>query len=300
MGNGFQEEKETGGFLEINPPKGLGIYDVFHPLIILKRFRKMMSIYGTLAKPYAKEVLEALDGATFLTVSQISELLEEEEIIKMRVKELENLGLISKSPHTSAYHLTSRGKISLILSDMIEGGSLKEGIKILSPYTVKEFELLTENVTDTFLEMIYKRRIFQNIYLCSPWIQIKEQKRKLLQKVIRDSKKSLGEKMNILVIVRPPNLKTEFGKKINETLQWLERLGGDISLVKRLHTKLYIAEPGSSGGLFFAIFGSENLTGARNIELGIKIINNTSILNKLITYFFDIYNRGKPYENVHK
>ena len=259
-----------------------------------------MSIYGTLAKPYAKDVLEALDGATFLTVSQISELLEKEEKIKMRVKELENLGLISKSTHTSAYHLTSRGKISLILSDMIEGGSLKEGIKKLSPYTVKEFELLTENVTDTFLEMIFKRRIFQNIYLCSPWIQIKEQKRKLLQKVIMDSKKSLGEKMNILVIVRPPNLETEFGKKINETLQWLKKLGSDISLVKRLHTKLYIAEPGPSGGLFFAIFGSENLTGARNIELGIKILNNASILNKLITYFFDIYNRGKPYEIIHK
>ena len=257
-----------------------------------------MSIYGTLAKPYAKEVLEALDGATFLTVSQISELLEEEEIIKMRVKELENLGLISKSPHTSTYHLTSRGKICLILSEMIEGSSLKEGIKKLSPYTVKEFELLTENVTDSFLEMIYKRRVFQNIYLCSPWIQIKGRKRRFLQKVIRDSKKSLGEKMNILVIVRPPNLKTEFGRKINETLHWLEKLGSDISLVKRLHTKLYIAEPGPWGGLFFAIFGSENLTGAHNIELGIKIVDNTRILNKLITYFFDIYNRGKPYKFI--
>ena len=126
----------------------------------------MMSFLGTLVKPYAKGVLEALDGATFLTVSQISELLEDEQIVRLRVEELEKLGLISKSLYTSAYHLTSRGKISLVLSDMIEGESLKRGIKKLSPFTVKEFELLTKNGTDTFLEIIHKRRNFQNIYLC--------------------------------------------------------------------------------------------------------------------------------------
>lgn len=256
----------------------------------------MTSIFGTLVKPYAKEVLEALDGATFLTASQISELLQEELTVRLRVKELEKLGLITKSLYTSTYHLTSRGKISLVLSYMIEGESLRRGIKKLSPFTVKEFELITQDVTDTFLETIHKRRYFQNIYLCSPWIQIKEQKRDLFEKVIIDSEKSLGERPNILVILRPPNLKTEFGKNINETLKWLKKLGSDISLVEKLHTKLYIAEPGPSGGLFFAIFGSENLTGAHNIELGIKITNNSSILNKLITYFFDIYNRGKPYE----
>jgi len=258
----------------------------------------MTNTCKALARPLAKQVLATLDGATFLTVGQISELLGKEETIKMRVKELEALGLITKSTLTSAYHLTSQGKVSLILSDMIEGGSLKQGIKRLSPYIVKEFEILTENITDTFLDIVHRRRIFQSIYLCSPWIQMREEKRRLLQKVIRNSNKSLGEKMNILVIVRSPNLKTEFGKRINETLQWLEKLGGDISVVETLHTKLYIAEPGSIGGLFFAIFGSENLTGARNIELGIKIVNNTSILNRLVTYFFDIYNKGKPYKTI--
>lgn len=258
-----------------------------------------MGIYETLANRHARRVLKALDGATFLTLEQLSEILgSEEEIIKTRIRELENLGLVSKSLFTSTYHLTSRGKTSLILIEMIEGGSLKKGIKKLSPYTVKEFELLTENVTDTFLEMIYKRRFFQNIYLCSPWIQIKGRKRRLLQKMVRDSKKSLGEKINILVIVRPPDLNTAFGKKINDTLQWLEKLESDISLVKGLHTKLYIAEPGPWGGRFFAIFGSENLTGTRNIELGIKIVNNSYILNKLVSYFFDIYNRGEPYKAI--
>jgi hypothetical protein len=259
----------------------------------------MTNIYRALAKPYTKQILEALDGATFLTLDQISELLEKkEELIEARIEELRGLGLVSETSYTHAYHLTSQGKICLILIEMIEGGSLKVGIKKLAHYTVKEFELLTENITDTFFDIIYKQRIFQNIYLCSPWIRITREKRQIFQKVISDSKRSLGEKMNILVVVRPPNLKTEFGRKINETLQWLEKLGSDISLVDRLHTKLYIAEPGPNGGLFFAIFGSENLTGARNIELGMKIVNSPRILSKLITYFFDIYNLGKPYKII--
>lgn len=257
----------------------------------------MLNIYKTLAKRHTKQILQMLDKQTFLKITQIAKVLEKkQEVIKMRVKALETLGLISKSVHTSAYHLTPRGKICLILCEMMEGGSLEEGIKKLSPYTRKEFELLTENVADSFLSMILKGRIFQNIYICSPWIQIGAKKRGLLQKVIKDSEKSLGEKVSILIITRPPDLRTKFGRKIDESLQWLEKLGSDISLVEKLHTKLYIAEPGPYGGPFFAVFGSENLTGARNIELGIKVVNNPNILNKLVSYFFDIFSRGRPYK----
>lgn len=259
----------------------------------------MPNIHRALAKPYAKQILEALDNQPFLNISQISELLDREpEVIKEQVERFEILGLVFKSTHTSAYHLTSQGKLCLILSEMIEGGSLEEGIRKLSPYVAKEFELLTENVTDSFLSMIQKGRIFQNIYLCSPWIQINSKERGLLQKVIKDSKKSIGEKVSILVITRPPDMETKFGRKIDESLRWLGKLGSDISLVRRLHTKLYIAEPGPHGGPFFAVFGSENLTGARNIELGIKVVNNPNILNKLISYFFDIFSIGKPYQKI--
>lgn len=258
-----------------------------------------MNAYRTLAKPFAREILALLDEVAFLRIDQISELLgKQEETVRTRVEELANLGLISRSSFTATYHLTSRGKTSLILSEMIERESLKEGLRKLSPFITKEFELLTENVADSFLETIHKARVFQNIYVCSPWISLDGRKRRLFQKVIMDSKKSLGEMINILVIVRPPDLNTKFGRKINDTLQWLEKLESDISLVERLHTKLYIAEPGPSGGLFFAIFGSENLTGARNIELGIKIVNNPRVLNNLIAYFFDIFNRGKPYKYI--
>jgi len=259
----------------------------------------VLNIYRVLAKPDARRLLEALDREPFLGLTQIIELLkEEQEIVETQVEELGTLGLISRSMHASTYHLTSRGKICLILCEMIEGGSLQEGIGKLSPYVPKEFELLTENVTDSFLSMIHRGRIFQNIYLCSPWIQIMGRKRELLKKVIGDSKRSLAQRANILIISRPPDLKTKFGRKINESLRWLEKLGSDISLVKRLHTKLYIAEPGPHGGPFFAIFGSENLTGAHNIELGVSVLNNPSILNKLIAYFFDIFNTGRLYKKV--
>jgi hypothetical protein len=259
----------------------------------------MVNIYKVLAKPYAKHILEALDKQPFLNIDQISGLLgQEPDTIKKQVEQFQALGLVLKSVLTSGYHLTSQGKICLILCDMVEGGSLKEGIRKLFSYIDEEFELLTENITDNFLAMIRKGRIFQNIYICSPWIQISNSERAILQKVIKDSRKSIGEKVGILIITRPPDVETLFGRKIAESLRWLDKLGSDISLVKRLHTKLYIAEPGPHGGPFFAVFGSENLTGARNIELGIKIVNNPHILNKLVSYFFDIFSRGKPYRKI--
>lgn len=67
-------------------------------------------------------------------------------------------------------------------------------------------------------------------------------------------------------------------------------------LHEKLHTKLYIRDPGTAGGFSQAIFGSENLTSKRNIELGIRITNDTVIINKLITYFFDLYQECKPFK----
>lgn len=43
-----------------------------------------------------------------------------------------------------------------------------------------------------------------------------------------------------------------------------------------------------NGGLHSAIFGSENLTAAQNIELGIRIDNNNEILGKLTLFFREI------------
>jgi hypothetical protein len=254
---------------------------------------KMSLIHQLLAKQVTIRLLRRLDEVTIMDRSELIKLAGgKEEQLKAIVESMQDLGLISEIT-LHVYQLTPRGKRCLILHDMLEEDSIKEGIRKLSYFMNKEFELLTENMTGRYFEILSKGRIFQNVYICSPWIHLGHKARETLRKVVEDSKKSLRQ-VNILIVTRPPDIRTEFGRQAEQNLRWLRELKSDISLVKNLHTKLYIAEPGPIGGRFFAIFGSENLTGSRNIELGIEI-EDTSILRKLITYFFDIFNHGKPY-----
>lgn len=67
---------------------------------------------------------------------------------------------------------------------------------------------------------------------------------------------------------------------------------------ERLHAKLYISEPGPYGGIHYAIFGSENLTGRRNIELGIKIENDNELLRNLTKFFREIQEESKILKEV--
>jgi len=254
-------------------------------------------IYRVLGKSLVRRILRALDKEAPLDIDRLSRLLGKEvEATRSFMDDLERLGLVSRSPYRLVYYLTSRGKSCLVLGAVIQGDEgIEQAMQKLSPYLPREFELLTRNVADTFLETALKGRIFQNLCVCSPWIQIEGRNRERFEKVIADSRESLGDSVKVLVITRPPDLDTDFGKKIGDTLLWLKNLGGDVSTVKKLHTKLYIAEPGPHGGTFFAVFGSENLTGASNLELGIKITNNTDLLRRLVAYFFSIFSAGKPY-----
>jgi len=75
---------------------------------------------------------------------------------------------------------------------------------------------------------------------------------------------------------------------------FLKSLGAEIVLNPRVHAKLYIREPGLSGGLQTAIVGSENLTVPKYAELGLKIINDGVMIDRLRGVFFDIY-AGQSY-----
>ena len=72
------------------------------------------------------------------------------------------------------------------------------------------------------------------------------------------------------------------------TLKELRALGATIMTHRKLHAKLYISEPGPRGGSFYAVFGSENLTGANNIELGLKVENDNEMLTRLRDFFLEI------------
>lgn len=79
---------------------------------------------------------------------------------------------------------------------------------------------------------------------------------------------------------------------IKRGLDALKSLGAKVVEKRKLHSKLYMREPGPSGGLSLAIVGSENLTRPKWIELGIEIRNDSQILGQLRKYFFDVF--GNP------
>ena len=104
------------------------------------------------------------------------------------------------------------------------------------------------------------------------------------------------KKVDIIVIARPLLPRHPNYEQFKEVFVNLIKLGAEIVVHEKLHSKLYIRDPGAAGGLNQAIFGSENLTSKRNIELGIRITNDTVMINKLIRYFFDIYQQCQPFE----
>jgi hypothetical protein len=90
------------------------------------------------------------------------------------------------------------------------------------------------------------------------------------------------------VLVKTPDL-----PEVKKTLDVLRSMGAQVVEKPRLHSKLYMREPGPSGGLSLAILGSENLTRPKWIELGIEIRNDSYILSRLRSYFFEVYGRAQ-------
>jgi hypothetical protein len=99
-------------------------------------------------------------------------------------------------------------------------------------------------------------------------------------------------RVEILVITRPIRKVTDQTRPMIESLAWLKKNGAEIVFNDRVHAKLYIREPGVRGGQLVAIFGSENLTRSRYIELGVQITNDSSLVNNLIRYYHEIYQQS--------
>jgi hypothetical protein len=101
------------------------------------------------------------------------------------------------------------------------------------------------------------------------------------------ARRTLTRPPEILVLVQTPKI-----PELKTTIDVLRQFGAEVVEKPRLHSKLYMREPGPSGGLSLAIVGSENLTRQKWIELGIEIRNDSHILSKLRSYFFDVF--GSP------
>jgi hypothetical protein len=207
-----------------------------------------------------------------------------------------DLGIIIEE--SNRFVLSSYGRKAHLLLGGINGEDLREVVRHLSQLepSIFPYDIVREGMTSDFISSLEARPDFRRIYICSPWISLKRKiKHKLILALYKAQELREGGKIDLLIIARPLH-KTDPAYEIKlETFRTLENLGAEIVVHKDLHAKIYIREPGSAGGLSIAVFGSENLTGTRNIELGIKITNDTELLHKLVAHFYDIYSQCEPW-----
>jgi hypothetical protein len=207
---------------------------------------------------------------------------------------LVDAGYITESART--FNLTTAGKKVLLLLTAINGGDLAAVFQKLSYLypSLKPYELVTEGMAHQFIHSLYERPDFRRVYLCSPWIGLEKKLRGRFALAVKKAQELLGQRVEILVIMQPIKGPDKPEKQaLLETQRWLLAMGAEVVLNQKLHAKLYIREPGARGGLLMAVFGSENLTKQKWIELGIKITNDSELVGKLITHYFDIYNNSQ-------
>jgi len=185
--------------------------------------------------------------------------------------------------------LTTSGVRALLLVEALNGGDLRDVYRRLSAYdsTLRMYELVREGMTGQFLGSLIDRPGFARLFLCSPWIRFDaRQKQMLAHAVIQEEKQGMAPEL--LVITRP-----ETGVDAQAALHVLRKLGASIFFNTRLHTKLYIREPGQSGGYSMAIVGSQNLTKSQYLELGIRINADGLLVDQLIAYFWKLSNSSR-------
>lgn len=190
--------------------------------------------------------------------------------------------------------LSTKGLKSLLLLQAVNGADVREVYRRLASLYPgwQQYEVVRDRMTQDFIRELYDRPDFHKLYLCSRWINLEKRTRGRFAQAVYWATEH--NPIEIFVIHGPLNREAEQNVEMFRTLDFLKSLGAEIVLNKRVHAKLYIREPGASGGLQTAIVGSENLTIPKYAELGLKIINDSEMINKLTGVFFEIY-AGQSY-----
>ena len=241
-------------------------------------------LHQKLAAPGAYEFLRAFDqvASTATPEDQILDLMTDSGVEQPDITfdDLVKAGVLQALGDN--YSLSSFGLRTCVILEALNGGDLSLAYQRLSNLdnTLHSYELVREGMTDAFLESISGRPGFSRLYLCSPWIGLSNRNQNLLIHAIH-STESHGEIPELLVLTRPGgNGSTPPG------IHPLLDLGATVFLNPKLHTKLYIREPGKRGGYSVAVVGSQNLTRSNYLELGIRINSDSVMINRLIAYFW--------------
>ena len=238
------------------------------------------------------QILELMDGwdVTF----PYTDVLTAMETLDIRdpdivYEQLTDNGVLAKMGGGNLVSLTTKGLKTFLLLQGINGSNMEEVYRRLIALHPRwaQYQVVRDRMTQEFIRELYDRPDFRRLYLCSRWMHLRKKSRGRLAQAIHWA--SAHQKVEILVIHGPLSHDSQRDAPLIETLDFLKTLGAEIVLNPRVHAKLYIREPGLSGGLQAAIVGSENLTVPKYAELGLKIINDGEMINKLIGVFFDIY-----------
>lgn len=241
--------------------------------------------------PGAYDTLRELESlpTTDLTAEEIEQIMRQYEVDdpEVAIEDFVASNLLRR--YGDSYCLTTLGIRTCLLLEAINGGDLRDIHRRLSRLdsTLRIYELIREGMTKAFLRSLIQRPGFGRLYFCSPWISLDKKQEDILTQAIIQAEQRRGIRPEILVITRPEQ-KTDAAAPA--TLKPFQDLGASLYVHKRLHTKLYIREPDSSGGYAMAIVGSQNLTKSRYIELGIRINSDGQMINQLIAYFLELAN----------
>ncbi len=259
------------------------------PIPLLSEIVGQKGVYQLLDKFYERQGVIKSD--------ELPELIDMIDVTQDIFSELNRVGLFVGT--IDGFYISPLGtKVTLLLKAVNEERGLSKVFRELTYLypELKPYELLTEDITGYFIDSLLLNPTFIRIYICSPWIRLDQDHLEKIKQAFSKAKLKY-ENLEILVITKPREAYNNW-KGSEETFKVLKDLGAKIVINKKLHAKLYINEPGPYGGIHYAIFGSENLTGRRNIELAMKVENDNEILNKLIRFFFEIQEESKILEEV--
>ena len=108
----------------------------------------------------------------------------------------------------------------------------------------RRYELVREGMTTRFIKGLLTNPSFQRLYICSPWVNLQRQDLSRLAIAIDKAQDIVGRIPEILVLVQTPR-REELGKSLDD----LRKFGATVVEKPRLHSKLYMREPGPAGGL---------------------------------------------------
>lgn len=229
--------------------------------------------------------------------NELIELTEKIGITQAVFSELNRAGLFVGT--IEGFYISTLGtKVTLLLKAINEDKELSEVFRELTYLypELKLYELITSDITSYFIDSLLLSPNFIRIYICSPWIKLNQDHLERIRQAVLKARLKY-ENLEILIITKPREGYHNWeGSK--ETFRVLRELGAKVVTNKKLHAKLFISEPGPFGGIHYAILGSENLTGRRNIELAMKIENDNEILDKLTRFFFEIQEESEILEEV--